>query len=130
MNNSTIAVCLNIVLYRFHGLFIEFYNISSNTAILIGSMLFITIFFEPFRAINVNLISSLYALKDTKFLFISIFSLWGIVVPILFIFKDELTIVNIWMVMVGDEVFRSVLFFFRWKQQLKVKLGIHVISFK
>lgn len=130
MINSTIAVCLSIVLYRFHGLFIEFYNISSNTAILIGSMLFITIFLEPFRAINVNLISSLYALKDTKFLFISIFSLWGIVVPIIFIFKDELTIVNIWMIVVGDEVFRSVLFFFRWKQQLKVKLGIHVISFK
>ncbi|MGN4125375.1 MATE family efflux transporter [Lysinibacillus sphaericus] len=124
MVNCAISILLSIVLYAVHNQFIAFYDIDNDIALLIGSMLLITILLEPFRAINVNLISSLYALKDTKFVFISIFSLWGIVVPILFIFRSELSIVNVWLIMVGDELFRSILFFLRWKQQLRKRLGM------
>lgn len=124
--NCAISILLGIFLYLVHNKLIDFYHINDSIATVIASMLFITIFLEPFRAINVNLISSLYAMKDSKFVFISIFSLWGIVVPILFIFKNELTVVDVWLIMVGDEVLRSILFFVRWKQQLKKRLGIQV----
>ncbi|OKL36849.1 MATE family efflux transporter [Domibacillus mangrovi] len=124
--NCTLSLLLGILLYSVHKQLILFYDINDSIAMLIASMLFITILLEPFRAINVNLISSLYAMKDSKFVFISIFSLWGIVVPILFIFKNELTVVDVWILMVGDELFRSILFFIRWKQQLKKRLRIRV----
>ncbi|MGM7636808.1 MATE family efflux transporter [Bacillus sp. Hm123] len=124
--NCVVSVMLSLLLYLLHDHLVAFYHLNDSIAMYIASMLLITIFLEPFRAINVNLISSLYAMKDTKFVFISIFSLWFIVVPILFIFKNELTIVDVWMIMVGDELFRSILFFLRWRQQLKNRLGIKV----
>jgi putative MATE family efflux protein len=82
------------------------------------TLLFIDVFLEIGRAINIIVINSLKASGDYKFpVYIGIVSMWGISVLLSYIFGISfgLGITGIWIAMTIDEVLRGLIMIFRWR---------------
>lgn len=119
------ALCL----WGFSKRFFNFYNINEEVISFISLLLILTIVLEPLRSINVNMVSSLYAMRETKYpLAISIISLWLFIVPVLLLFHAQLNIVALWGLMILDELFRAVLLYRKWGKTVnnrKLESEIH-----
>lgn len=112
---SIILACLNFVGSSFTiGLFTKDYNI-----IEIGrKVMFIAIFLEFGRCINLIVIRSMRAAGDVLFpTMLGICSMWGISVVFAYIFGIifNLGLPGIWIAMATDEIFRGVVVLVRWK---------------
>jgi MATE family multidrug resistance protein len=78
--------------------------------------------FQIFEAIRISLFGALRALKDTRFtLFISIFSFWGVALPVGYVMAIhlELGATGLWWGMVLAAGFSVLLLFWRFKFKMK-----------
>ncbi|MFA9558386.1 MATE family efflux transporter [Evansella sp. AB-rgal1] len=123
ISSLKVAVCLSI------SVAIGFYLLSKpllgiftdNTDIItLGStLLLLAVIIEPGRTFNVICINSLRAAGDVKFpVYIGIFSMWLICVPIAYILGIYfgLGLIGIWIAFAVDEWFRGLCMLRRWKQ--------------
>lgn len=94
---------------------------------LAKKIMFIEIFLEAGRAVNMTMVRSLQACGDTKGpAIIGMISMWGISVLFSYIFADVLNmgLVGIWWAMCMDECLRALIFIFRWKKGTWRKLSV------
>jgi len=84
-------------------------------------LLMLTIILEPGRAFNLILINALRAAGDARFpVYMGIMSMWGIGVPIAYLFaiKLELGLVGVWISFIVDEWLRGILMYLRWRSRV------------
>ncbi|KGX86643.1 MATE family efflux transporter [Pontibacillus litoralis] len=117
--NIVLSTTLSLFLYAISDFVIDFYDIHDDIARYIKPIILLTILIEPLRAINVNMVSSLYATRDTKYpMVINVLSLWGIMVPFILVFNGHLTIISVWVMMIVDEFLRAILLSIRWRKRV------------
>lgn len=115
--NICLVLLASIILLLCKKHLYEFFSINHHIAYFMTALFILTILLEPLRSVNVNMISALYACKDTTFpMFVSLLILWGILFPVLFFFSSEWTIIILWVVMIIDEFIRMVFLTRRWKK--------------
>ena len=125
---SLVITLLMVILFvafrhQLYDLFTDDRQIIATGAMLI----LITIILEPGRTFNLVIINSLRAAGDTKFpVFIGILSMWGISVPLAYLFGItlEFGLLGIYMAFVIDEWLRGILMFFRWKKRSWQQLSL------
>jgi putative MATE family efflux protein len=125
---SLVITLLMVILFvafrhQLYDLFTDDKQIIATGAML----LLITIILEPGRTFNLVIINSLRAAGDTKFpVFIGILSMWGISVPLAYLFGITLDfgLLGIYMAFVIDEWLRGILMFFRWKKRSWQQLSL------
>jgi putative MATE family efflux protein len=125
---SLVITLLMVILFvafrhQLYDLFTDDRQIIATGAML----LLITIILEPGRTFNLVIINSLRAAGDTKFpVFIGILSMWGISVPLAYLFGItlEFGLLGIYMAFVIDEWLRGILMFFRWKKRSWQQLSL------
>lgn len=105
-----------ILLWQFSD---QFFGIFTNNAqvILVGkTLMLITLFMEPARAINIAAGVALRAVGDTNFpLITSMIFIWGILPIIYFLdLSFTLTIFTMWLCFAADEILRSAINLWRW----------------
>lgn len=121
--NVLIVFLASTLLFLVSNTLFAFYSIDMQVAHYMYYLLFITIILEPLRAVNVNMVSSLYAIRDTKFpMAVSIISLWFILVPVILLFQSSIQIIFVWILMIVDELLRSIFLYKRWKAKVKVNM--------
>ncbi|MCI5773671.1 MAG: MATE family efflux transporter [Erysipelotrichaceae bacterium] len=109
---------VSLVLYLFSDIVFGWF-IEDSMLALAKQIMFIEIFLEAGRAVNMTLVRSLQACGDTKSpAVIGMISMWGIAVLFSYIFADifKLGLVGIWLAMCLDECLRAVIFVIRWKK--------------
>lgn len=99
-------------------------NNAENTKIVsfATQFLMVSALFQIFEAIRISLFGALRALKDTRFtLFISIFSFWGIALPVGYFMATRLEFggVGLWWGMVLAACLSVFLLFWRFKSKIK-----------
>lgn len=115
--STIMAILLSIFSKQLFSLFTN-----NQEIITIGStLIFLTIFFEPGRAINIVIISSLRATGDVLFpLKLGIIFMWGVSVLLSFILGIQfgLGLIGIWIAMACGEWLRGVIVLRRWKSKV------------
>lgn len=108
-----IAVANFLISHVTIGLFTD-----NNDIILLGrKVLFVCIFLEMGRTVNLVIINSMRAAGDIKFpTYLGMVSMWGVAVLFAFILgiKFNMGLVGIWIAMAMDEILRGIVVFFRW----------------
>lgn len=82
-------------------------------------IMFVEIFLEAGRTINLLVIRSLQAAGDIKFpVTIGICSMWGVAGLFSYILGIQMGmgLVGVWIAMAGDEILRSILVYIRWRK--------------
>ncbi|MDA1475961.1 MATE family efflux transporter [Bacillus changyiensis] len=102
---------------------------SSNSEIIATAsmLMFMTIILEPGRSFNVIIINSLRAAGDAKFpVYMAIISMWGIGLPIAYIFGIHLNLglAGIWFSFIADEWVRGILMYRRWRSKIWIEKGL------
>lgn len=97
-------------------------NIDPAEVIRLGkTVLFIDIFLECGRAVNITMVRSLQATGDTKFpIFLGIGSTWIFAVGLSYILgvRCGMGLPGVYIAMATDEIIRAVIFIFRWKSNV------------
>ena len=86
---------------------------------LAKSIMFIEIFLETSRAVNMTLVRCLQATGDTVYpTVIGILFMWGVATGLSYIFGIVFNwgIIGVWIAMALDETFRALIFIYRWNQ--------------
>lgn len=96
---------------------------SSNPDIIATAsiLILLTIILEPGRSFNVVIINSLRAAGDAKYpVYMAIVSMWGIGLPIAYIFGIQLGfgLAGIWFSFIADEWVRGILMYRRWRSKM------------
>ncbi|WP_303016829.1 MATE family efflux transporter [Holdemania massiliensis] len=112
-----IGVGVSVLLYCFSdelfGLFTQ-----DPTVLLLGKqVMFIEIFLEAGRAVNMTQVRALQAAGDIQFpILLGIASQWGVAVALSYLLAVtfKLGVVGVWLAMMIDEVLRAILFLMRW----------------
>lgn len=112
--SETISILLFIFAEPLFSLFT-----SDPVVITLGKqVLFVEIFLEAGRAVNMTMVRSLQACGDITFpVTLGIFSQWVVSVGLSYLFgiAMNLGVVGVWIAMACDEVFRGILFIIRWQ---------------
>lgn len=119
---SGISLILFIFSDQAFGMFLEPKMLS-----LAKKIMFIEIFLEAGRAVNMTMVRSLQACGDTKGpAIIGMISMWGISVLFSYIFATvfDMGLVGIWWAMCMDECLRALIFIIRWKKGTWRKLSV------
>lgn len=116
-----ISFIASLVLYIFSdfifGIFIDDKYILS----LAKSIMFIEIFLESARAVNMTLVRCLQATGDTIYpTIIGILSMWGVATLLSYVFGIvfDMGIIGVWIAMALDEIIRAFIFIYRWHKGL------------
>ena len=112
-----IGVGVSVLLYCFSdelfGLFTQ-----DPTVLRLGKqVMFIEIFLEAGRAVNMTQVRALQAAGDIQFpILLGIASQWGVAVALSYLLAVtfKLGVVGVWLAMMIDEVLRAILFLMRW----------------
>ncbi|MCY9371724.1 MATE family efflux transporter [Bacillus haynesii] len=101
---------------------------SSNPDIIATAsiLILLTIILEPGRSFNVVIINSLRAAGDAKYpVYMAIVSMWGIGLPIAYIFGIQLGfgLAGIWFSFIADEWVRGILMYRRWRSKMWLQKG-------
>ncbi len=116
--NIIITLVGSLILFLLSRKLFFFFDIHVQIATYIFYLLLLTLVLEPLRAINVNLVSSLYAIRDTRFpMIVSLVSLWFILAPLVLFFQAYMHIIVVWVLLILDELLRSIFLYRRWKAQ-------------
>lgn len=108
----------SIILFIFGRFLCSIFIDSKEALDLCQKILFVDIFLEQGRAVNLVTVRTLQACGDTKFpIFIGIIDTWivavlgGFVLSIVF----NLGIIGIWIALASDEIFRGIIYIIRFK---------------
>lgn len=120
--SAGLAVLINV------GLAIFFYSISDRVIgifttdpevlALAHAVLFVEIFLEAGRAVNIVMVGCLQAAGDIKTpMLVGILGMWCCAVPFSYILGIHMAwgLVGIWMAMAADEILRALIFVYRWQ---------------
>lgn len=109
---------ISFVIYLFSdqvfGLFLK----DPQQLIVAKQIMFVEIFLEASRAVNMTMVRSLQACGDTKApAIIGMISMWGVATLLSYVFGIVMNygVVGVWVAMCLDESIRAVIFIFRWK---------------
>lgn len=120
-----------IILYSFSDSVFSIFTQDEQILLLIKQVMFIDIFLEIGRAVNMVMINSLLASGDTKYPVIcAVFSMWMIAVPAGYLFGSILGygIAGVWIGFTLDEWCRAVAFLIRWKSNIWQKKRIQLMD--
>lgn len=112
-----ISIVISICLYFSSDFLLSFFTKDPAVLALGKQIFFIEIFLEIGRAVNMTMVRVLQAAGDIKYpVTLGIVSMWGVAVVLSFVFGIyfNLGLVGVWLAMMCDELFRSVLFIIRW----------------
>ena len=113
-----ISVGFTIIIFIFSDFFFGIFSHNIDVLSLGKKILFVEIFLEFGRSTNIVMVRSLQATGDIKFpVTLGIISNWTISVILSYVFGILLGwgLVGIWIAMACDEIFRAIVFIFRWK---------------
>jgi len=112
-----ISVSLAVLNWIFSGFTLTLFSKDPAVIALGTTIMFISIFLEMGRTINLVVIHSMKAAGDVKFpTLLGIGSMWGLSVLGGFIFGIvfDMGLAGIWIAMAADEIFRGIVVFIRW----------------
>lgn len=113
-----ITLCASLVLYFGSDLFFGLFTDNPEILKLGKTIMLIDLFLEQGRAINICFVRCLQTTGDIKFpVTLGIFSTWLIAVGLAYLFGVVMGmgLVGVWLAMAIDELFRGVVFIFRWR---------------
>ncbi|WP_416147451.1 MATE family efflux transporter [Salipaludibacillus sp. HK11] len=123
ISSLKIAVCLStsvaIMFYLLSKPLLGIFTDNVEIITMGSTLLLLAIIIEPGRTFNVICINSLRAAGDAKFpVYIGIFSMWLICVPIAYLLGIHfgLGLIGVWIAFAVDEWFRGIFMLRRWKQ--------------
>ena len=103
-----------------------FFTADASVRQLGRTLLFIAVFYEPARAVNIISGSALKTVGDARFpLVVGTAFIWGIL-PVVYLINRvwELTIVGFWVCFAADEIIRAGINLFRWRTGKWQAMGI------
>jgi Na+-driven multidrug efflux pump len=118
---------LNLLAYPLIGLFTDNVIITE----MVRKVLFIAIFIEIGRAMNMIFIAALRSAGDTIFpVIMAVISMFGLAVLFTYILaiKLELGIIGVFIALSMDEIFRGMSMVFRWYQRKWMKVELIEVS--
>lgn len=110
-----------VLLYSFSDQVFSIFTMDKQILMLIKQVIFVDIFLEIGRAVNMVMINSLLASGDTKYPVIcAIISMWMIAVPVGYLAGTVFGygIAGVWFGFALDEWCRAAAFLFRWKSNI------------
>lgn len=113
-----LSFVVSIILYLNSSFLFGFFTKDQDIIKLGKTILFIEIFLEIGRAVNMVLVRALQATGDIKYtVTIGILSMWGISVGLSFILAIifDLGLVGVWIAMAIDEGLRAIIYIWRWR---------------
>ncbi|WP_246317479.1 MATE family efflux transporter [Paenibacillus agri] len=122
-----VTTAVSILLYFISSPLLGLFTSDAGIISLGRELFLLSILLEPARACNMVLISSLNAAGDVRFpVLIGIISMWGISVPMAFLFGVVLHfgLAGIWLAFAIDEWIRALMMFYRWRKQAWKRLVI------
>ena len=116
-----LAICINVGLATFFYIFsdsvLSVFTSDSEILELAHKVLFVEIFLELGRAVNIVMVSCLQAAGDIRTpMLVGIFGMWFCAVPLSYLLGIcwSWGLVGIWIAMAIDEIIRGILFVYRW----------------
>lgn len=116
-----LAICINVGLATFFYIFsdsvLSVFTSDSEILELAHKVLFVEIFLELGRAVNIVMVSCLQAAGDIRTpMLVGIFGMWFCAVPLSYLLGIYWNwgLVGIWIAMAIDEIIRGILFVYRW----------------
>lgn len=116
-----LAICINVGLATFFYIFsdsvLSVFTSDSEILELAHTVLFVEIFLELGRAVNIVMVSCLQAAGDIRTpMLVGIFGMWFCAVPLSYLLGIYWSwgLVGIWIAMAIDEIIRGILFVYRW----------------
>ena len=109
----------SLILLLFSDFFFSLFTSSPEVLKMGKTILFIDLFLEQGRAVNICFVRCLQTAGDIKFpVTLGIFSTWIIAVGLAYILGVvmNLGLAGIWLAMMTDELFRGVVFILRWRK--------------
>lgn len=116
-----LSISITILTWIFISPIMGIFTNSSSVLIIAKQVLFVDIFLEAARAVNMVLVGSLNASGDVKYpLICSIIVLWIISLPFSYLLAIHfgLGLVGVWLAYAIDEILRSFLMLYRWKSDV------------
>jgi len=113
----TIAVGMIIILYFSSDYVLGIFTKDPEILALGKQILFVDIFLEIGRSINITMVRALQATGDIKMpVVVGIISMWSTAVGLAYFFGIVMGmgLVGIWIGMAADECVRAVIFVYRW----------------
>lgn len=112
---SGISLVIFIFSDQFYGLFIS----DAEALKIAHQIMFIEIFLEAGRGVNMTMVRSLQAAGDTFApAMIGMVSMWGVSVLLSYVLGIvfEMGLIGVWIAMCSDEVLRAFIFIFKWSR--------------
>ena len=116
-----LAICINVGLATFFYIFsdsvLSVFTSDSEILELAHKVLFVEIFLELGRAVNIVMVSCLQAAGDIRTpMLVGIFGMWFCAVPLSYLLGIYWNwgLIGIWIAMAIDEIIRGILFVYRW----------------
>ena len=109
----------SLILLLFSDFFFSLFTSSPEVLKMGKTILFIDLFLEQGRAVNICFVRCLQTAGDIKFpVTLGIFSTWIIAVGLAYVFGVvmDMGLAGIWLAMMTDELFRGVVFILRWRK--------------
>jgi len=114
---SIVSLVMIGVVTLFRVPLMSIFTEDTNVIAIGASVLLLSIILESGRTINIIIVNSLRASGDASFpLYVGIFTMVGMSLPLgyLFVFKMDMGLAGIWLVIVADEWARDFIMSYRW----------------
>lgn len=115
---TLISIVFSMVLFLLAEPIFSIFTSNPEVIALGKQIMFIEIFLEAGRAVNIMLVRACQAAGDIKFpVFLGVSFMWGVAVLFSYILGVVLGwgLVGIWIAMAMDECIRAIILFFRWR---------------
>ena len=120
--SMVLAICINVGLAIFFYIFstpvLSIFTTDSEVLDLAHKVLFVEIFLELGRAVNIVMVGCLQAAGDIRTpMLVGIFGMWLCAVPFSYLLGIHWGwgLIGIWIAMATDEILRGLLFIYRWQ---------------
>ena len=113
-----VSLILSIVMYLLSDTLLGIFTTNQEIIALGKAALFVDIFLEMGRAVNIVLVRALQTAGDIKFpIMLTVFFAWTVAVGGGYILgvNFEMGLVGIWIAMASDEIIRAFIFYYRWQ---------------
>lgn len=113
-----VSLIFSVVMYMFSDTLLGIFTTNQEIIALGKAALFVDIFLEMGRAVNIVLVRALQTAGDIKFpIMLTVFFAWVVAVGGGYILgvNFEMGLVGIWIAMASDEIIRGFIFYYRWQ---------------